>query len=250
MKKKIFQSDLFAFTILLAILFGIIAMRIATENQCVNKYIYVEELNVLDTTDYSDFSKLLDRAKLEKKSKMIITPESIERFSEKDGLGPDHPFFLDEPPVKNLESPSEKNNEATSTSKSVSTPKPTKKPESTPKPTPEPTSEPIDVQEETTESEQPEMEYLYTAYVTGYDPYCSHCCGSNTGKTASGQQAVPWGTCASNTLPFGTVIYIEGLGYFTVNDTGGMSGNTVDLAVNSHDEAYAVTGTYKIYKVN
>lgn len=94
------------------------------------------------------------------------------------------------------------------------------------------------------------MTYLYSAYVTGYCPYCAHCCGSTSGITASGQKAVPWGTVASNTLPFGTRIYIDGLGYFTVNDTGGMSGNTIDLCVNTHEEAYAITGSYNIYVVN
>lgn len=98
--------------------------------------------------------------------------------------------------------------------------------------------------------EEPEMSYLYSACVTGYCPYCAHCCGHVTGITASGQPAIPWGSVASNSLPFGTEIYIEGLGYFVVNDTGDMGGNTIDVCVNSHEEAYAITGTYDIYIVN
>ena len=36
-------------------------------------------------------------------------------------------------------------------------------------------------------------------------------------------------TIASNTLPIGTRVYIEGIGERTVEDTGGMPGNVIDI---------------------
>ena len=183
------------------------------------EFVYIDELNVLDTTDYESLDKALNEAL------GVEDPEEPETALDE----PTEPPEAIPEPVKQEPEP-------------VAAPKPTPKPIPTPEPTPTP--EPKET------SEDPEMTYLYSAYVTGYCPYCAHCCGQTTGITASGQKAVPWATVASNTLPFGTRIYIEGLGYFTVNDRGGMSGNTIDLCVNSHDEAYGVTGTYKIYKVN
>lgn len=44
------------------------------------------------------------------------------------------------------------------------------------------------------------------------------------------------GACACNSLPLGTVIYIEGYGTFTVLDTGGMGGGVIDIFMDSYDE--------------
>ena len=38
-----------------------------------------------------------------------------------------------------------------------------------------------------------------------------------------------YGACASNKFPIGTVLYIEGLGTFTVCDRGGMANNVIDI---------------------
>lgn len=182
--------------------------------------IYIEELNIYDSIDYDELDKGIN--------------EALGIETDKNDIPEETPEPSPEPTPEPTPAPE---------------PKKVAKPKATPKPTPTP--EPVvETPEPEVVSEQPEMTYLYSAYVTGYCPYCAHCCGQTSGITASGQKAVPWGTVASNTLPFGTRIYIEGLGYFTVNDTGGMSGNTIDLCVNTHDEAYAITGTYKIYRVN
>lgn len=59
------------------------------------------------------------------------------------------------------------------------------------------------------------------------------------GRTASGGQAVPGKTAAAGpNIPFGTRIYIEGLGWRTINDRGGAIGpNEIDLVVSTKEEA-------------
>ena len=93
-------------------------------------------------------------------------------------------------------------------------------------------------------------EYVSTFRVTGYDPYCVHCCGKDDGITASGKKATFGHTIAADRsrFPFGTKLYIEGLGTFTVEDVGGaIKGNKIDVAVDGHDEAYKITGNYNVY---
>lgn len=85
------------------------------------------------------------------------------------------------------------------------------------------------------------MEYLANFKITGYDPWCKHCCSKTDGITASGVEAVVGRTVACNKIPMGTQIYIEGYGYYTVEDTGGMKGNVIDIACNSHSECYDIT---------
>lgn len=93
------------------------------------------------------------------------------------------------------------------------------------------------------------MTYLGTYFVTGYD-ICVECCGNTNGITASGAVASVGCTVASNDFPFGTVLYIEGIGYRTVEDRGGMSSGVLDVLCNNHDECYAITGSYQVYIVN
>ena len=101
------------------------------------------------------------------------------------------------------------------------------------------------------ETAPPETEssstYLGSYYVTGY---CTgSCCnGSNANKTASGAPLSAWETIAMKGIDFGTRIYIDGLGEFVVQDRGVGHGQ-VDLCVNSHDEAYSITGHYDVYIV-
>lgn len=93
-------------------------------------------------------------------------------------------------------------------------------------------------------------EYVDTFRVTGYDPHCAHCCGKTNGITASGKQATFGRTIAADRsrFPFGTKLYIEGLGTFVVEDVGGaIKGNKIDVAVPSHDDAYEITGNYNVY---
>lgn len=57
--------------------------------------------------------------------------------------------------------------------------------------------------------------------------------------TASGDRVIPGKTAAAGpNIPFGTRIYVEGLGWRTVNDRGGAIGpNDIDLAVETQEES-------------
>lgn len=67
---------------------------------------------------------------------------------------------------------------------------------------------------------------------------CKQCCGKTDGITASGVKAEEGITVAADTsmFPFGTKIYIVGIGERTVQDKGGaIKGNKIDVYVKSHD---------------
>ncbi|UMZ73568.1 3D domain-containing protein [Natranaerofaba carboxydovora] len=57
--------------------------------------------------------------------------------------------------------------------------------------------------------------------------------------TASGEQVAPGKTAAAGpNIPFGTKIYVEGKGWYTVNDRGGLIGaDDIDLATESKETA-------------
>lgn len=76
--------------------------------------------------------------------------------------------------------------------------------------------------------------YIITAYC-----HCSKCCGKTNGITASGVKATEGVTVAMDKLmPFGTKIYIDGVGERIVQDRGGaIKGNRIDLYFDSHQEA-------------
>lgn len=84
--------------------------------------------------------------------------------------------------------------------------------------------------------------------ITGYDA-CKSCCGKTDGITASGTKATAGRTIAMKGYPFGTKIYIEGLGTYIVEDRGVGSG-VIDVFCNNHSECYAITGYYNAYVVN
>lgn len=77
--------------------------------------------------------------------------------------------------------------------------------------------------------------YKITAYCS-----CSKCCGKSNGLTAMGTKATAGRTvAASSQFAFGTQLNINGHTY-TVEDRGGsVSGNKIDIYVNSHAEALA-----------
>ena len=85
------------------------------------------------------------------------------------------------------------------------------------------------------------MTYLGSYKITGYDAWCVHCCSKNDGVTASGTQAMVGRTIAMKGLPYGTLVYIEGYGFYIVEDTGGFKPNTIDIACSSHEECYSIT---------
>lgn len=88
--------------------------------------------------------------------------------------------------------------------------------------------------------------YIGRYYVTGYNPWCSHCCGGK-GLTTSGRQAVVGRTVAMAGMPFGTRLYIEGLGSYVVEDRG-VGPGVIDVACSSDSACYAITGYYEVYK--
>lgn len=68
---------------------------------------------------------------------------------------------------------------------------------------------------------------------------CKKCCGKDNGITASGVKAQAGVTVAADTskLPFGSKIYINGIGWRTVQDRGGnIKGNRLDIYISSHDD--------------
>ena len=84
-----------------------------------------------------------------------------------------------------------------------------------------------------------QLKMLVTAYCS-----CQKCCGkapgsAGYGKTASGVTASKVTASADwDVLPNGARIYIEGVGYRVVQDTGGaIKGHRLDLWFSSHEEA-------------
>ncbi len=75
-------------------------------------------------------------------------------------------------------------------------------------------------------------------YKITYYCACKQCCGKEDGITASGVKAQEGVTVAADTskLPFGTKIYIKGIGWRTVQDRGGaIKGNRLDIYISSHN---------------
>ena len=82
------------------------------------------------------------------------------------------------------------------------------------------------------------FEYLGDWTISFYCP-CESCCGVWAyGATASGVMPQSWHTAATSGLDFGTVLYVDGLGYFTVEDRGTDYG-WLDVFVSDHGEALA-----------
>lgn len=90
-------------------------------------------------------------------------------------------------------------------------------------------------QEEYMEDTSSNGEYLGTYTLTAYCG-CESCNGGNAGITAMGVEPSEGWTVACNSLPLGTQISINGNTY-EVQDTGNMDDGTIDIFMNSHDEA-------------
>lgn len=77
-------------------------------------------------------------------------------------------------------------------------------------------------------------EYVITAYC-----HCVKCCGKTDGITASGDKATEGVTVAMDkSMPFGTKIYIDGVGERIVQDRGGaIKGDRIDLYFENHQDA-------------
>ena len=98
------------------------------------------------------------------------------------------------------------------------------------------------------EAEKPKLEPLGEWTLTAY---------CNDGRSASGMANVPGQTCACNCLPFGTRIYVEGMGEYVVTDRGASSGqwawhnsNWADLYMSSSGECNSWGVQHRqVYKV-
>jgi len=97
---------------------------------------------------------------------------------------------------------------------------------------------------------EPVLEYLGRFWCTGYD-ICVQCCGKTDGVTASGAMATVGRTiAASSEFPFGTRLYIEGIGERVVEDRGGaIGGGRIDVLCHDHEECYAITGWRDVYLI-
>ena len=96
------------------------------------------------------------------------------------------------------------------------------------------------------------LTYLGTFTATGYCS-CAQCCGAySSGYTASGTLATEGRTIACNSLPFGTQVYIEGYGYYVVEDTGWSPYDPwLDIFFSSHDAALSFgLRNVEVYLVN
>ncbi len=105
-------------------------------------------------------------------------------------------------------------------------------------------SEYTDVEEEFVEEPQEVLTYVGDWTVTFYDD-CPECVGQYAGmmQTASGNvPTAGWTVAAGPSYPFGTILYIEGFGYYEVQDRG-VSDGWVDIYVNDHSEipSYGMT---------
>ena len=79
------------------------------------------------------------------------------------------------------------------------------------------------------EQVEPEMEYAGDYRVTAYAFYEG---GGENYYTASGAEPTPYYTVATGAeFPFGTVLYIEGLGYVEVQDRGGFGPGIIDYHI-------------------
>lgn len=87
--------------------------------------------------------------------------------------------------------------------------------------------------------------------IVGYDAYCSHCvCKEKPdGITASGVKAKIGRTVATHkSIPFGTILEIEGLGYYVVEDRG-VGVGMIDVASANHASCYLVTSERRVWIV-
>ena len=87
---------------------------------------------------------------------------------------------------------------------------------------------------------------LGTYYVTGYCKKCNS--PKNSLATASGRNATVGRTVAMKGLPFGTRVYIEGIGERIVEDRGVGAGVVDVFCANCADER-KITGYRKVYRI-
>lgn len=101
----------------------------------------------------------------------------------------------------------------------------------------------IEIVTEETFEENSEMTLLGEMRITGYV--------ATGNPTASGDMPYVGGVALSRDygIPFGSTVYIENLGYYTVNDIGCAYG-VVDVFCNTVEECYALTPYSNVYLIN
>lgn len=91
------------------------------------------------------------------------------------------------------------------------------------------------------------MEYVGDYRVTAYAFYEG---GGENYYTASGATPVPYYTVATgDEFPFGTVLYIEGIGTVEVQDRGGFDDGIIDLHIGDDPMGSFEDTTRKVYIV-
>ena len=98
----------------------------------------------------------------------------------------------------------------------------------------------------------PKLRELGTFKITGYTPTCSHCCRKSDGIGASGRKIEVGKSVAMHRadmkkfgLEYGDKIYIVGIGERVIEDTGCEQGK-IDVACDSHESCFDVTGYYQV----
>ena len=87
----------------------------------------------------------------------------------------------------------------------------------------------IELAERVQEETAPAMEYCGDYRVTAYAYYEG---GEENYYTASGATPVPYYTVATGSeFDFGTILFIEGIGYVEVQDRGGFGDGIIDLHI-------------------
>jgi len=90
-------------------------------------------------------------------------------------------------------------------------------------------------------------DYYMGAYKITYYCACAKCCGKTDGITATGTKATEGRTIGVNpkVIPYGSKVYIEGLGWYVAEDTGSIKGKHIDVYVSSHQRALQLGRQYR-----
>ena len=88
------------------------------------------------------------------------------------------------------------------------------------------------------QTDEGHWDHLGTYKLTAYCP-CRKCCGKwSGGPAASGKMPQAGRTIAVSGLPFGTHVWIDGMGEYVVEDRG-VRGKHIDIYMDSHSTARA-----------
>ena len=98
------------------------------------------------------------------------------------------------------------------------------------------------------ETAEPVMEYIGDYRVTAYAFYEGN--GENY-ATAGGYEPIPYWTCATgDEFPFGTILFIEGIGEVQVQDRGGFGPGIIDLLIGDDPMSSFEDTTRAVYVVH